>query len=52
MGIVSAKIESRRPGHSTFLRELMPRSDKARFMDLVKFRGVVDGSRRSNEFVS
>ena len=25
----------------------MPRSERARFMDLVKFNGVVEGSRRS-----
>ena len=27
--------------------ELMPRSDKARLIDFVKFKGVVDGSRKS-----
>ena len=27
--------------------ELMPRSDRARLIDLVKFKGVVDGSRKS-----
>ena len=30
-----------------FLREFIPRSDKARLIDLVKFKGVVDGSRKS-----
>ena len=27
--------------------ELMPRSDRARLIDFVKFKGVVDGSRKS-----
>ena len=35
------------PSHCVCLIELMPRSDNARFMDLVKFNGVVEGSRRS-----
>ncbi len=47
MGIVSASTASRSPGRFAFLIEFMPRSDKARLMDLVKLRGVVDGSRRS-----
>lgn len=29
------------------LMELMPRSERARLIDFVKFKGVVDGSRRS-----
>lgn len=33
------------------LREFTPRSDKARLIDLVKFRGVVDGSRKSENTV-
>ena len=28
--------------------ELIPRSDKARLIDLVKFKGVVEGSRKSD----
>ena len=36
-----------RPSHLAFLIELIPRSERARLMDLVKFKGVVDGSRRS-----
>jgi len=48
MGIVSAKIVSSRPGHCASLRELIPRSDRARFIDLVKLSGVVVGSRRSD----
>jgi hypothetical protein len=29
---------------------LMPRSERARLMDLVKFRGVVEGSLRSTRY--
>lgn len=31
--------------------ELMPRSDRAKLMDFVKFKGVVDGSRKSRSIV-
>ena len=47
MGMVSAMMLSSRPSFLACLMELMPRSDKARLMDLVKFRGVVEDSRRS-----
>ena len=47
IGMVSSRIDSIRPGHLASLIELIPRSERARLMDLVKFRGVVDGSRRS-----
>lgn len=36
-----------RPGAFALLIELIPRSDKARLIDFVKFKGTVDGSRRS-----
>ena len=47
MGIVSLRILSRIPTHCDCLMELMPRSDRARLIDFVKFNGVVDGSRKS-----
>lgn len=47
IGIVSVRTESRSPGQSDFLNEFMPRSDRARLIDFVKFSGVVDGSRKS-----
>lgn len=40
-------MDSSRDGQSASRNELMPRSERARFIDLVKLRGVVDGSRRS-----
>lgn len=46
--MVSLRTASRRPSHLANLIELIPRSDKARLIDFVKLRGVVDGSRRSN----
>lgn len=52
MGIVSAKIVSSRPGHCASRSELMPRSDNARLIDLVKLSGVVLGSRRSDVHIS
>ena len=36
-----------RLGIPACLMELMPRSERARLIDLVKFKGVVEGSRRS-----
>ena len=47
MGIVSVIISSRSFPDFAFLIEFIPRSDKARLIDLVKFKGVVDGSRKS-----
>jgi ABC-type iron transport system FetAB permease component len=47
MGIVSLNTASMRVGELACLMALIPRSDSARLMDLVKFRGVVEGSRRS-----
>lgn len=47
MGIVSFSTASIRPGAFAFVMELIPRSERARLMDLVKFKGIVDGSRRS-----
>lgn len=35
------------PSFLACLKELIPRSERARLMDLVKFRGVVEGSLRS-----
>lgn len=46
--MVSSSIASSRPSQLDSLKELMPRSDRAKLMDLVKLRGVVEGSRRSN----
>lgn len=48
MGMVSLSTVANRPLHLANLMELIPRSDKARLIDFVKLRGVVDGSRRSN----
>lgn len=47
MGMVVSRIESRSLGCPAFLMAVIPRSDKARLIDLVKLRGTVDGSRRS-----
>lgn len=49
IGIVSRSTFSIRPGRSNCVSELMPRSDRARLIDLVKFNGTVAGSRRSTE---
>lgn len=46
-GTVSERTFSRRDGRPKCLRALIPRSERARLMDLVKFSGVVEGSRRS-----
>ncbi len=45
--MLSLIIASRSPSHFACLMELMPRSDRARLIDFVKLRGVVEGSRRS-----
>ncbi len=47
MGMVSLSTPSRSPSEFACRIELIPRSDNARLMDLVKFKGVVEGSRRS-----
>lgn len=40
---------STKPGRFASFIELMPRSEMARLIDFVKFKEVVDGSRRSVE---
>ena len=45
--MVSLSKFSRRPSECAHLIELMPRSDRAKLMDFVKFNGVVEGSRKS-----
>jgi len=52
MGKVSLRTASARLVRPVSLRELMPRSDRARLIDFAKLRGVVLGSRRSSPFVS
>ena len=47
MGMVVARTASAIPGIPDCLTELMPRSERARLMDLVKLRGDVLGSRKS-----
>ena len=47
MGIDSTRTSSSKPSHLALLIELIPRSDRARLMDFVKFKGVVVGSLRS-----
>jgi hypothetical protein len=49
IGIVSLRTASRRAGRLAILIELIPLSDRARLIDLVKFKGFVVGSRRSNK---
>lgn len=47
MGIVSLNTFSSKAGRPECLMALIPRSESARLIDLVKFSGVVEGSRRS-----
>lgn len=47
MGMVSAMMRSSKPSLPLARRELIPRSERARLIDRVKFNGVVEGSRRS-----
>lgn len=52
MGLVSPSTLAIRSGRfDCFIAEI-PRSDSARLIDLVKFRGMVPGSRRSFDIVS
>jgi hypothetical protein len=45
--MVSLRTASTNPGRFEHLIEFKPRSEIAKFMDFVKFNGVVEGSRRS-----
>lgn len=47
MGMVSSITALMNPGRLVCFMELIPRSEMARLMDLVKFRGVVEALRRS-----
>lgn len=49
MGIVSRSTSSIRPARCDCWREVMPRSERAKLIDLVKFSGTVAGSRRSTD---
>ncbi len=50
IGMVSLRTFRKSSGRPEFLMALMPRSERARLMDLVKFRGVVEGSLRSTRY--
>lgn len=52
IGIVELRIESASLGCPAFRIALIPRSDKARLIDFVKFSGIVEGLRRSILVVS
>ena len=52
IGMVSLRTCSSSPSHLDCRMELMPRSDRARLIDFVKFKGVVDGSRKSDSNLS
>lgn len=46
--MVSLNTSSRSPSQSDCLIELIPRSESARLIDFVKFKGTVEGSLRSS----
>jgi hypothetical protein len=47
IGVVVESTWSTRSGRPVWRREFTPLSEMARLIDLVKFKGVVEGSRRS-----
>lgn len=47
MGMVSLDTLAKRFGRPESRMAVIPRCDRARLMDLVKFSGVVEGERRS-----
>lgn len=49
MGIVSSNMLARSWGVLALRNELIPLSDRARLIDLVKFKGTVEESRRSGK---
>lgn len=49
MGIVSRSTLSMRPDRCDSWIEVMPRSERAKLIDLVKLSGTVEGSRRSTD---